>query len=263
MGYLIIIGIGLFFLLRFLNRFKVPKVGSVALVTGGVKCGKTNLAVALALKEYKKRCRSTKVKNFFLRIRKKREIPLPLLYSNIPLSVPYVEVTEDLLLRKKRFVYNSVILISEVSLVADSTLIRDMDLNDRLLMFNKLIGHETKGGVLIYDTQCIGDCHFSVKRCLSNYFYVHHITKWIPFFVVLHIRELMYSDDNSTINVFNSDVEDCSNKLVLLSKSVWKKYDRYCYSAITDDLPVENKVIKKTKSLKANKIVSFRERRIL
>ena len=116
----------------------------------------------------------------------------------------------------------------------------------------------TQGGVLIYDTQCIGDCHFSVKRCLSNYFYVHHITKWIPFFVVLHIRELMYSDDNSTINVFNNDIEDCSNKMVLLPKSIWKKYDRYCYSSLTDNLPIENKVIKKNKSLKASKIVSFK-----
>ena len=136
MFYLVIIGFGLFLLLRFLNRFKVPKVGSVALVSGGVKCGKTNLSVALALREYKKRLRSTKVKNFFLRLKRKREISLPLLYSNIPLSIPYVELTEDLLLRKKRFVYNSVILISEVSLLADSTCIRDMDLNERLLLFN-------------------------------------------------------------------------------------------------------------------------------
>ena len=64
----------------------------------------------------------------------------------------YVPLTDDLLLRKKRFVYGSVIYVQEASLVADSQLIRDMDINERLMLFNKLIGHETKGGVIIYDT---------------------------------------------------------------------------------------------------------------
>ena len=80
---------------------------------------------------------------------------MPLIYSNVPLAMPYVPLTDDLLLRKKRFVYGSVIYVQEASLVADSQLIRDMDVNERLMLFNKLIGHETKGGVIIYDTQCI------------------------------------------------------------------------------------------------------------
>ena len=64
--------------------------------------------------------------------------PEPLLYSNIPLSCPYVPLTKELLLRKKRFVYGSTVLISEASLVADSQLIKDKVINERLLKFFKL-----------------------------------------------------------------------------------------------------------------------------
>lgn len=235
----------------------------MALVTGGVKCGKSTLSVAIARSEYRARCRKIKFKNFFCKLFNKPLYKLPLLYSNVPLGMPYVPITEDLLLRKKRFEYGSVIYVQEASLVADSQLIRDMDINERLMLFNKLIGHETKGGVIIYDTQCITDVHYSIKRCVSNYFYIHHLTKWIPFFLIAYVQECRYSDDGTTITV-NTDDTETKLKRVILLKSTWKYFDCYCYSVLTDDLPVENAVIynnKKTKDLKARKILSFRKLR--
>lgn len=258
--YFIIIAVAIFFVNKFLSRFKVPKVGSLALVTGGVKSGKSTLSVAIVRREYKARCRSIKIKNFFNKMFNRQLIEMPLIYSNVPLAMPYVPLTDDLLLRKKRFVYGSVIYVQEASLVADSQLIKDMDINQRLLLFNKLIGHETKGGVLIYDTQCIGDVHYSVKRCLSNYFYIHHLTKWIPFFLVAYVQECRYSDDGSTITTSNEDVEN-TLKRVIIPKSNWKYFDCYCYSVLTDELPVEKTIQpnnKKTADLKARKILSFR-----
>lgn len=259
--YFILICVALFFVRRFLNKFKIPKIGSLCLVSGGVKTGKSTLSVAIVRSEYKKRVRQTKIKNFFNKMFKKPLIELPLIYSNVPLGMPYVPLTDDLLQRKTRFVYNSVIYLQEASLVADSQLIRDMDLNERLLLFNKLIGHETKGGVLIYDTQTISDCHYSIKRCLSNYFYIHHLVKWIPFFLIAYVQEYRYSDDNSVIGVNNVDTEDTLKK-VIIPKSTWKYFDCYCYSVLTDNLPVEKDVIlnnKNTKNLKAKKILSFRQ----
>lgn len=258
---LLLIGLGIFIFRWIMSKFKVPKIGAMALVSGGVKCGKSTLSVAIVMSEYKKRTRRIKFRNFFRKIFGKPLQELPLIYSNIPLGVPYVELTDDLLLRKKRFVYGSVIYCCEASLVADSQLFKDMELNERLLLFNKLIGHETKGGCVIYDTQCIGDCHYSIKRCLSEYIYVHHLTKWIPFFLLAHVQECRYSDDKSTINVQDEDVE---NKLrrVIVPKSTWKKFDCYCYSSLTDDLPVENKVVRAC-DLKARKILSFKKSRLL
>ena len=258
---LLLIGLGFFLFRWIMSKFKVPKIGAMALVSGGVKCGKSTLSVAIVMSEYKKRTRRIKFRNFFRKMFGKPLQELPLIYSNIPLGVPYVELTDDLLLRKKRFVYGSVIYCCEASLVADSQLFKDMELNERLLLFNKLIGHETKGGCVIYDTQCIGDCHYSIKRCLSEYIYVHHLTKWIPFFLLAYVQECRYSDDKSTINVQDEDVE---NKLrrVIVPKSTWKKFDCYCYSSLTDDLPVENKVVEAI-DLKARKILSFKKSRLL
>lgn len=258
---LLLIGLVIFLIRWILSKFKVPKIGAMALVSGGVKCGKSTLSVAIVISEYKKRTRRIKFKNFFRKMFGKPLQELPLIYSNVPLGVPYVELTNDLLLRKKRFVYGSVIYCCEASLVADSQLFKDMELNERLLLFNKLIGHETKGGCVIYDTQCIGDCHYSIKRCLSEYIYVHHLTKWIPFFLLAHVQECRYSDDKSTINVNEDDVE---NKLrrVIIPKSTWKKFDCYCYSSLTDNLPVEKNVIT-VGDLKARKILSFKKSRLL
>lgn len=246
------------------HRFKVPDVGSLAIVTGGVKCGKSTFAIHLAYTNYKRILRRWYIRSFFRKIfgieKKKGKLEKPLFYSNIPLRIPYVPLTDNLLFRKERFTFGSVIYCGEVSLVADSRMFNDADLNERLLLFNKLIGHETHGGILVYDTHSIADCHYSLKRCVSEYFYIHHLNKWLPFFMTAEVIENRYSEDNSVVAVDTEDVELHTRK-VLMSKSIWKKFDSYCYSSFTDTKPVANTVIKLSKdcSLKAENIVSFRE----
>lgn len=252
--------IALIFYIYVRRHYKLPKFGCLSLVTGGVKAGKSTFAVYAAFSNFKRSLRLVKIRNYFLRLfgRSDRQSELPLLYSNIPLDVPYVPVTEDLLLRKKRFRYRSVIYINEASLLADSQLFRDMDLNTRLLVFNKLIGHETKGGMLIYDTQSTSDLHYSIKRSLSEYFYIHHMRKGL-FFNVAYVIENRYSDDGTIVTISHNDVEEPNYfKKVLIPKKIWKIFDCYCYSKFTDDLPVEDRVVKSAKSLKANSVLSFR-----
>lgn len=252
--------IGLIVVIVLTRKFKKPKISCMALVTGGVKAGKSTFSCALALSKYKSQVRKVRFANFFRRIFRKELFEKPLLYSNVPLNCEYVPLTDDLLLRKQRFVYRSVIYAQEASLIADSQLIKNLDINQRLLLFNKLIGHETKGGYLIYDTQCINDNHYSVKRCISEYFYIHDTVKWIPFILLCHVRELRYSDDGQEINVYEGDVEE-SMRTVLVSKRVWKMFDAYCYSVLTDHLPVASEVVegRELSDLKAHKIVSFRK----
>lgn len=248
----------LFLVLKIYKKFKVPKVGCLALVTGGVKTGKSTFAVYLAYVNYKRTHRRWKIRSYFQNIFRMEIDEEPLLYSNVPLSIPYVQITKDILTRKKRVRYGSVIYVNEASLVADSHLFRDDVLNEELLLFNKLIGHESKGGLLIYDTQCIGDLHFSIKRCVSEYFYIHHLAKHFPFVLCANVREERYSDDNSSINTYNEDVES-SLKRVLIPKRVWKYFDAYCFSHLTDSCPVEDTVVcGDPKNLKAKEIVSFR-----
>lgn len=257
---LLIIGALICLALHFFNKlFKYPKVGAMCLVTGGVKTGKSTLSVALVKREHRHRHRMWKFRKFFQKLFKLPISEEPLIYSNIPLAVPYVQLTEDLILRKKRFNYGSVVYVCEASLMADSQMVKDMELNERLLMFNKLIGHELKGGCIIYDTQCISDTHYSVKRCLSDYIYIHHLVKWIPFVLIAYVREERYSDDGTVVNVNDKDVEHTLTR-VIIPKKTWKLFDCYCYSALTDDLPVENTVVTTT-DLKARQIVSFKKER--
>lgn len=251
---------------KILSKFKFPKVGCVALITGGVKSGKSTFAVGLAIQRYKAIQLSWKIRSWFCRLLHKEEREEPLLYSNIPLSVPYVPLTKDLLLRKKRFRYGSVVYVNEASLVADSMLgsssngsKTDTELvAERLMFFNKLFGHETYGGYLIYDTQCVVDLHYSIRRCISEYFYIHHLQKKVPFLLIASVREERHSEDSGVVNTYTEDVEQ-SLQRVLIPKSVWKKFDAYCFSYLTDDLPVEDSVIVGDKNdLKAREIVSFR-----
>lgn len=253
--FIILFGVALFFLNKVLSKFKTPKIAAVSLVTGGVKTGKTTFAVNLAIKNYKRNLRSVKFRNFFAKLFRKEVEPLPLLYSNIPLAIPYVPVTRELLQRKVRPVYKSVVLLSEASLVADSQLFKDPVLNEELMLFVKLFGHMSKGGYLIMDTQSTSDLHYAFKRCLSEYFYIHSLGKYL-FFNIANVRECRYSEDGSVLSIDTDDSEEKLKK-VLISRKVWKYFDAYCYSAITDNLP-EAKNIKTAKTLKIKKIPSFR-----
>lgn len=253
----LVVGIS-FLCVKIASKFKVPKIPCVALVTGGVKSGKSTLSVYLAIQTYNRVHRRWKIRSFFQTLLHKKVDEEPLLYSNIPLAVPYVPISLELLQRKVRPRYGSVAYVNEASLVADQMLYKNDELNERLTLFNKLFGHETCGGVLIYDTQCVHDVHYSVKRSLSSYIYVHHLEKRLPFFLVAQVREERYSDDTGVVNSYNEDVEN-SLKKVLIPKRVWKKFDAYCFSCFTDGLPVADNVIEDSADLKARNIVSFRQ----
>lgn len=253
----IILGIWLIWFLAF--KVKRLKLDCVSLITGGVKTGKTTLSVHLAIKKYKKNHRKWWIKHLF-----KRNIEEPLLYSNIPLTCEYVPVTQAMLERTERINYKSVMYLCETSLIADSMSFKDDLLNERLSLFIKLYGHETHGGSLFLDTQAVSDNHYAVKRCISRNLYIYHLTKWIPFFLVFRVRELYYSEDNSTINVVSEDLED-SMKLVICSKRVWKKFDCYAYSVFTDNCPVNTdlELENKKRDLKVNNLVTFKKYKTL
>ncbi len=249
---------------------KIPKFGNMVLITGGVKTGKSTMSVWLAYRQYKRQLRKWWISNniiyptfHWLPFEKCRKMKLkekPLFYSNVPIATKnFVLVTHDLIERKKRFRYGSVIYINESSLLADSQCIKDPIINEEMLLLNKLIAHETKGGYLFYDTQSISDNHYAVKRCLSTYFYIHHKLV-IPFFYLAYVRELKFSEEQGNMNVWEDDVED-TLQLVIIPKKVWKMFDCYCYSVLTDDLEVEDEVVKFKQGgdLKARKIITFRK----
>lgn len=271
MKYLIIIVLVfliLFFVNKFISRFKSPKIGSLAVFTGAIKSGKSGVSLAVAWINFKRIHRAWKLNCFFIKFfnvfrKKNKQLKFPeepLFYSNIKLrGFKFCELKLSHLLRHSRFNFKSVVFIDEASLVADSQLIKDGHINTQLLLFFKLFGHSTHGGKCIVNSQSMSDLHYSLKRCTSQFFYVHHLTKWIPFFVINHLREERYSDDGLDINTYNEDVEKSLVRFIMF-KSVFRKYDCFSFSSFTDNLPRDNKYLYygKKDSLKSDKIVSFR-----
>lgn len=260
MGYLVLfslIGIGLYILYR--KFFKKCLFNAVTLITGGVKCGKSALTVTLALRSFRRNVRWWKIRKFFCKLLR-REVPeKPVLYSNIPLrKVDYTPLTRSLLLRKKRFAYKSVVILDEASLVADSQLIKDKRLNIDLTLFFKLFGHETHGGQIFVCSHSLSDLHYSVKRVTSSYIWVSSLRK-LPFFSIAYVREERYSDDGGVVNTYDKDVQSELVRIPFLNAR-FKNYDCYCYSELTDDLPVfvKNTYTKNWADLKTCNIVSFR-----
>lgn len=262
---LLILAVALFLVVKIRSKFKSPAVGSICLVNGGVKSGKSTYSVNLCKREIRSRLRSFRFAKFmrkllFLDTSKMEE---PRLYSNIPLDIKGVtcyEVTLEHLLREKRFNYGSVVYLSEFSLVADSRLVHDDYVNDRLLEFFKLFGHETKGGLCVVDTQSILDAHFSLKRCIDRHLYIYQTVKWLPFFLLMLVREERYAEDGTIVNSYEEDMEE-SLKRVIVPKSTWKAFDCYCYSALTDNVGLKNKSWS-LDTLKCAEYVSFKKSKL-
>lgn len=254
--FFIIIATAWVLLKKILPKFKVPKVGAVALVTGAVKSGKSTFSFILAYRNFKKRHRRWYFRKIIFRANEEE----PLFYSNIPVKIKhYVPLSLDMIRRKTRLNYGSVTWLDEASLIADSQLWKDQLINEEIQLFMKLYGHETKGGILIYNTQSYQDLHYGFARCTSQIFFVHHTTGWLPFLGISKVRELVANVNDNTINVVDKDLEEDLLPFWFL-KTVYKKFDCYAFSYLTDDLPREDNQIDNTlcNDLKAKSIVSFR-----
>ena len=240
-------------------KFKLPILNSINLITGAVKTGKTSLAINLTIKNYKKALfnyRFKKVLCFLFNRKKLAKLEKPLLYSNIPLKVKwgYVPITHELLERKVNIPVGSVLYIGEISLVADSQTYNDNVLNEKLLLFLKLFGHQCNGKIFI-DTQSIDDCHYAFKRVLNRYIYIERTIKTIPFLICYKVREMINLPNCN--NNYDSDIEETTKWIVCFKP--WKHFDFRCYSILTDDLPKYNDIIEKPKTLKSDYIVSFKK----
>ena len=237
---ILIVVLGLIVLLYIRRHFKRMNIPNVFLVTGAVKSGKTLLSVHYAIKIYKRNLRYFYIRKAIftcLGLGKDFSYP-PMLYTNIPLAkVKYNILTFDIIERKVRIPDKSVVLIDEASLLADSMLYANQDINDTLTSFYKLFAHYTHGGTCILDTQSIKDNHYSAKRCIGNYFYIHSRIK-LPFISICKVREFISVDDDNTINVIGEDLE-LSMRKVIIFNSCYKKYDCYAFSSFTDYLDYE------------------------
>lgn len=241
----------LFFVFRRRKRLNLP---DVTLVSGGVKTGKSTLAFTLAYRSY----RRTLFKVRFLNLFKKRcdKQPLPLLYSNIPLAVPHVRLNDDVLYMRTKVVPKSVLFVDEASLLCDSMDFKNSAKNESVKLFFKLWGHISHGGKCFLSTHTPKDVHYNIKRSLANYLFIVKAIKWLPFFYVVNVREMIYSEENVQ-NVYVDDIgEDNTSYWLICPKRFWRLFDCYCYSSLVDDLSSSDTVVV-DKCLKTSEVVTF------
>lgn len=247
---LLIGGLCIFLYVVYRKNFKILKTPAVSLVTGAPKTGKSLLCTYLSTKDYKKRHR----KWWFLTKIFKKKMEEPLYYTNVSISFGSLKrkkphrldknirlIKLEHLTREFRFNYKSVIYIQESSLMADNMDFNNLDRNVELSLYNKLIAHETRGGVLYYDTQNALDNHYSIKRVASTFFFIQKNLNLLLFHI-LYVREMISQDLGS--NDFIDDVDTTTRK-VLVPFWYHHKYDRYEFSYLTDDLPLDNSPVKR------------------
>lgn len=216
------------------KKFAVLPDNAIVMVNGGLGAGKSNMTVGAGVRDYKQRLRRYKIRKVLFPW---KSFEKPVLCSNIPLKLEYVPLTKAILERKVRLPYGSVLIIDEFSLVADSMSYKTIN-NTTLMLFMKLFRQETRGGVMYVNTQALEDCHYAMKRCVNSYIWIFKKRK-IFFLLLFKIRVFTINED-STMNLVD-DVQE--NRYYLLSTRVWRKYDTYAYSGLTDRLPVATKTI--------------------
>lgn len=232
--------LGLILLILLFKLFRVPKNPCITFISGEVKGGKTMLGVWLAIRKYKRVLFIWKIKCFFCKLFHKDLPEEPVFCSNIPVAgVPFVKLTKKIIEREERLPYKSVTFISESYLLIDSMTIKNPVLNEKAQLFYKLYGHTTRGGFCFVESQTISDNHNSLRRSIARYYQIFENKKFKPFFALLKIHELAYSEDNSVVNVNNMDFQDKSC-WIFVPWRVVKFYDCYTFSAFTDDLPVNS-----------------------
>lgn len=256
--FLIIAGLAVLLIWLYFHFFKIPKIKNLTFVDGGLGAGKTFYSVQLAVRLYKREIRRYKIRKVLLKPFAKcqdkkrlwgrlghayRHLEEPVLYSNIPLKyVKHAKLTIDILRREKRVAARSVVLIDDISLVADQMMYKDKKLAKELSIFFKLWRHESHGGYIVANSQTTSDLIWGFKYALSDYLYIHHGTNF-PFVRVLKLQEMAYSadkDGSSIVNNRNEDIEE-TMKMVFCWKKYFKYYDSYCYSILTDGLEVYDK----------------------
>ena len=262
-GLFIIIVIGLIILLFYLRKkFKRLVLPNVFLVDGAPKTGKSALSLTLAHRIYMKNCFKWFIgKGFYwLRYHNLTNYPLkPMFYTNIPVGFTHNPLTKEIIYFKVKVPPKSVIFIDEASLFADSQLIKDRRLNTQLTLFCKMIGHVTRGGSMILNSQQCSDLHYSFKRILGRYLYIYQTYKF-PIVSVSQVREMMYSDDTSIVNDINEDAE-LSMRKIFFFNGVYKRYDCFCYYNLVKDKDTQVDYGFKfdRKDLSVQELVSFNE----
>ena len=233
--------------------------------TGGLGSGKTFLSVETAIFLWKQNVKKTKRYNFFKK--KKDKLPLPLLYTSIPVKIKkkkYAQrLTSDMLLLQTRVVPGSVVLLDEVDVFAsqwslangnvieipskkdlqakrEGTLKFDTGLFDESIrLWRHMNSSKACEARFICNSQATSNISTIIRRRMNVVFVLanKHFIK-LPFGFKLFIcdcRNIVITDEITNMN--DGNAEDKTRKIIRLIRG--RRYDTHCYAERAKTIPID------------------------
>lgn len=256
----VVLAIGFIYIQPYLLRYD-----TICSFTGGLGSGKTFMSVETAIHLWKQNVRKTKLYNFFKK--KKDKLPLPLLYTSIPVKIKkgvYAQkLTSDMLTLQTRVVPGSVVLLDEVDVFAsqwslangniieipskkdleakrEGTQDFDTGLFDESIRLwrhmNSSLACEAR---LICNSQATSNISTIIRRRMNVVFVLanKHFIR-LPFGFKLFVcdcRNIVITDEITNMN--DGNAEDKTRKLIRLIRG--RRYDTHCYKERAKTIPID------------------------
>lgn len=263
MVYVVIIVIGVLLWLKLKPYF--IKYDTLVSFTGGLGSGKTFKSVETALTLYHRQRLKYALRNAFKK--KADRKPLPELYTNIPVKISRnkyaCRLKPEHLLLQERLNEGSVVLIDEVDGFANQFNYNNPCIvdtkgdgdNGNFDEFCRFFRHYTKGGFLVFNTQCTANENLTIRRRQNQIVTLFHFRTWglplLPkFLYTVKCRTLTVSDDVKT--EITEDTQDAF-RLHIGLLPLTRHYDTYCYSERYNSVP-EGKT-ERHRGLKLNRYI--------
>lgn len=265
---LIAIIIILIILLKIIKGYAKISYNQVLGIFGGVKSGKTLLAVKTALKQFKisqkywqRKKRKIVYYNVMITLLNKfkkkklayKEIPLiPQFYSNIPIRVNKkygmsLKVSKEILLLKEKIPNGSIMLLDEFGTIASQYGYTEEQIRTDISEFVRFYGHYTKQkGLLIVIDQSTDRILKEVRVSLGA---IYETSEFSRFGFIGKQKIIKYQ--NTIQTEYAVQKEQIKNKYYLLLK---KNYDPYCYSERVNNLNY-TKAVDSNENLKENELL--------
>lgn len=265
---LLVIIVVLFILLKVIKNYAKISYNQVLGIFGGVKSGKTLLAVKTALKQFKisqkywqRKKRKVVYYNVLITLLNKfkkkklelKELPLtPQFYSNIPIRVNKkygmsLKVSKELLLLKEKIPNGSIMLLDEFGTIASQYGYTEEQIRTDISEFVRFYGHYTKQkGLLIVIDQSTDRILKEVRVSLGA---IYETSEFSKFGFIGKQKIIKYQ--NTIQTEYAVQKEQIKNKYYLLLK---KNYDPYCYSERINSLNY-TKAVDSNDNLKENELL--------
>lgn len=268
MLWFILIAIAVIIIFIVIQPYRL-RYDTICSFTGGLGSGKTFMSVETAIFLWKRAVKKTKRYNFFRR--KSKKLPMPLLYTSIPVRIKkplfgkplYSQVlTADMLTLQTRVVPGSVVMLDEVDVfasqwsLANGNIIeipnkkdleekrkgtQDFDtglFDESIRLWRHMNSSKVVEARLICNSQATSNITTIIRRRMNVVFVLanKHFIK-LPFGWAIFwcdCRNITITDEITNMN--DGNVEDNTRKLIRLVHG--RKYDTHCYEERAKTIPI-------------------------